>query len=374
MKKIRVAVVGTGFMGKAHALALRAAAAALEDGPAAELATLCDLDAGVAREKAGWWGFAGSTDDWRRAVADPAIDAVTIATPNATHREIALATLAAGKHVWCEKPMAHSLEDAEAMAAAAASSARVALLGYNYVSNPVLFAARRLIADGALGRVFEFRGRFDEDYLADPARPWSWRLRRAEAGLGAAGDMLCHLVSLALLLVGRVERLTGMMETVHRRRTLRDRPGETAAVENEDVVHALVRFAGGATGVMSSSRVAHGRKNLLRVEIHGERGTLIFDQERLNELRLYEADGPEATRGFRTILAGPLHPPYAAFCPAPGHQLGFGDLKTIEAAHFLRCIAGREAPFVGFADGLAIERTIHAIARSAETGGWVTVG
>ncbi len=369
--RIGVGVIGTGFMGRCHALAWRSVGAVFDDVPLPELATVCDADAGAARRAAERFGFARAVADWRELVVDPAVAIVSITLPNALHKEAAIAALAAGKHVWCEKPMALVLADAEAMADAAAAAPGVAALGYNYLRNPAVEHAARLIESGTIGEVAQFRGVVDEDYSADPDLPWSWRYRRAEAGLGVLADLMCHLVSVAQKLVGPITRVCGDLDTVHRSRPLPDAPGERRPVENEDVASALVRFAGGASGTLASSRVAWGRKNRLAWEVHGTRGTLAFDQERMNELLLFEADGPAATRGFQTILTGPLHPPYAQFCPAPGHGLGFNDLKVIEAAQVLRAIAGRGTPPTSFVEGLAIERTVHAIAASAALGGWV---
>ncbi len=370
MDAIRVGVIGTGFMGKAHALAWRTAPAVFADLPRVALAALCDIDAARVHDCATAWGFARETIDWRALVEDPGIDVVSIASPNALHRAMTLAALAAGKHVWCEKPMAATFDDAEAMAAAARRAGVVTLLGYNYVRNPALRHMKRLIAEGAIGRVVEIRGRFDEGYLADPEAPWSWRLA-PDAGLGVLGDMTCHLVALVHDIVGPIVRLTAQVATAHATRP--DVRGGRAAVANEDIAQALVELAGGARGMLASSRVAHGFKNALALEVHGSAGTLVFDQERLNELRMFVADGDSATHGFRTILTAPAHAPYGEFCPAPGHQLGFGDLKTIECAELLRGIAGGERPWPDFDAGLEIERVLHAVARSARDGGWVAL-
>ena len=245
------------------------------------------------------------------------------------------------------------------------------MLGYNYVRNPAVQHAKRLIAEGVIGEVFDFRGTFDEDYMADPALPWSWRLRHADAGLGTLGDMTCHLVSLAHELVGPIERLVAIADTVHASRHLADDPEKSAAVDNEDVAHALVRFATGARGTLASSRIAHGRKNGLRFEVHGSKGTVTCDHERMNNLELFVAEGVKETRGFRTILTGPLHPPYERFCPAPGRGIGFNDLKVIEISHLLLAIRGDVEPYLTFEHGLQIETVIHAIAVSARSGNWV---
>jgi predicted dehydrogenase len=374
MERIGVGLIGTGFMGKCHALAYGAVAAAYGDVPAIDRVVLSDADPDVARSKTWEFGFARPAAHWRAVVEDPSVALVSIAAPNGFHREMAMAALAAGKHVWCEKPMALTLADAEAMAeAAAAARGQTTALGYAYLRNPALQHARQLIAAGEIGEVFDFRGSVDEDYMADPGLPWSWRLKASEAGLGTLGDLTCHLVSLAQELVGDIESLCAMADTVHRERALPDRPGARGLVENDDIAHALVRFRGGASGVLASSRIAHGRKNGLRIEVHGSRGTLWLDNERMNELNLYVADGPAANRGFRRILSGPQHPDYGRLCPAPGHGLGFNELKVIELAEILKSITDRPSAAVDFARGLRIERTIHAFATSARKGGWVTL-
>ncbi|QYK43415.1 MAG: Gfo/Idh/MocA family oxidoreductase [Paracoccaceae bacterium] len=367
MDEIGVGLIGTGFMGKAHALAWRNVRAVMGDVPAARLAVLADVPETRARQMAGQFGFARATADWRDLVADPAVDVVSITTPNGLHREMAEAALAAGKHVWCEKPMALTLEDARAMAAAAQAAGCCTQLGYNYIANPAFAHACRLVAGGEIGRIVHIRGWVDEDYQADPALPWTWRARIDEAGLGALGDIGCHLVSLLTGIAGPIESLVGEIETIHRTRPLPGGAGE-AAVENEDAASALLRFASGVKGVMTASRSAWGRKNRLGFEVHGTEGMVIFDQERMNELRLFRNRGEKATQGFATILTAPEHPPYGAFCPAPGHQLGVNDLKLIELAGFLRAIAQGTRPAVDFAAGLEIETAIHAIARSAREG------
>lgn len=369
--RIGVAVIGTGFMGRCHALAWRQLHAIFDELPVPDLVAVSDAVPATARAAAATFGFAHAVADWREIMADPRIQAVSITTPNGMHREMALAALAAGKHVWCEKPMAVTLADAEAMAAAARGARGRTILGYNYTRNPLITEARRLVAQGAIGRIIHVRGTVDEDYLADPELPWSWRLRKAEAGLGTLGDLACHLIAMLHLLVGPVSRVQGDMATVHQTRPIPGRPGERGAVENEDVAQALVRFEGGASGVLGFSRVAWGRKNRVSWELHGTRGMLAFDQERMNELQIFTAEGPPETRGFRTIIAGPAHPPFGRFVPAPGHGLGFNDLKVIEAACFLDAIARRQPAELDFEQGLQIERTIHAIARAAESEGWI---
>jgi predicted dehydrogenase len=371
MSTIGIGLIGTGFMGKAHAVAFNAVSAVFGDIVRPRLRLLCDVDPERTKTKAEEFGFERWTTDWREVVSSPAVDVVAITTPNHLHREMAVAALAAGKHVYCEKPMAVSLADAEAMASAAGKCDRTTLLGYSFAKNPALFAAKRLVEEGMIGRVFDFRGFIDEDYVADPDLPWTWRLRRENAGLGVLGDITCHLISMAHLLLGPIASLTALAETVHKTRPEVTSSSVRHEVENDDVSHALVRFRNGACGVLASSRIAHGRKNGIRVEVHGSEGTIVFDQERMNELELYVAGERKDIVGFRRILTSSEHPPYGLFCKAPGHSLGFNDLKIIEVAHLLNAIAGKERPFPTFGDGIRIERVIHGFVESARDGKWV---
>ncbi|MGL4310159.1 MAG: Gfo/Idh/MocA family protein [Paracoccaceae bacterium] len=367
MDRIGVGLIGTGFMGKAHALAYRSVRAVMGDVPDVDLVALADTPADKAREMAAQFGFGRATADWRDLIADPAVQIVSITTPNGMHREMALAALAAGKNVWCEKPMALTLDDARAMESAARDSGCKTRLGYNYTANPAFTHACRLVAAGEIGRVVHIRGWVDEDYQADPALPWSWRAKLTDAGLGALGDIGCHLLSLLTGLAGPLDSVVGEIDTIHKTRPLPDGTGH-AGVENEDAASALLTFASGVKGVMTASRSAWGRKSRLGFEVHGTDGMVIFDQERMNELQLFRNRGDKATQGFTTILTAPEHAPYGAFCPAPGHQLGFNDLKVIELADFLRAIRDDRRPALDFTAGLELEKAIHAIALSAREG------
>jgi predicted dehydrogenase len=369
MERIGVGLIGTGFMGKCHAMAYGAVRAVYGDVPVIDRVMLCDVEPAHAAVSAAAFGFARSTTDWSNLLSDPSIDLISVTSPNGLHRAMAVAALEAGKHVWCEKPMALTLADARAMAEAAEQSGKATALGYGYLQNPALQEARRQIVAGAIGTPFDFRGSVDEDYMADPALPWSWRLRAKDAGLGTLGDLTVHLISLARVLMGEIDSLSAMVETVNAERPVPG--GGTARVENDDIAHALVRFVGGARGILASSRIAHGRKNGLRVEVHGSKGMLWLDNERMNELNLYLAEGPLENRGFRRILSSPQHGGYARLCPAPGHGLGFNELKVIELAELVKAMRGASSRVVDFSEGLRIERVIHAFAGSAQDGAWV---
>lgn len=372
MLELGIGLIGTGFMGKTHALAFAAVRAVMGDTPVPKLALLCDNPLEKAREMAQQFGFARATADWKLLVNDPEVDIVCITTPNHLHHEMALAAIAAGKHVYCEKPLSLSVAHAQEMADAAAKAGVKTMVGYNYIKNPAFSHAQALITAGAIGDIVHFRGWVDEDYQADPALPWTWRAKISDAGLGALGDLGCHLVSMAYGIAGPIESLIADMQTIHKTRPLANERGH-AEVENEDTASALIRFKNGAQGSLSASRSAWGRKNRLAWEVHGTKGMLCFDQERLNELQLFRNDGSAATQGFTTILTGPEHAPYGAFCPASGHQLGFNDLKIIEAAALLYDIGGGAPAHPNFRDALEFERVIHAIAQSAQTGARVTI-
>lgn len=362
---IGVALVGTGFMGKCHAMAWNNVAT-VYGLPRPRLEVLCDATQEAARRHASAFGFARATVDWREAVSDPLVDVVSITTPNGMHRAMAEAALEAGKHVWLEKPMALTLEDAKAMARLAGERpGQVTILGYNYLRNPSFLAARRMIEAGEIGEPRAFRGVYDEDYSADPALPWSWRMTHEGGGLGALGDLGCHLVSQMVALMGPVAELTAMTQIAVPERPSSDGP---KAVENEDSALALVRFASGAQGSFATSRVARGRKCRLQWEVHGSEGTIVFDQENMNELWVHRA----GDAGFTRHISGPDQPEFAAFCPAPGHNFGFNEMKVVEARDLLMAIEGEANAGPDFSEGLAIERIIHAMA--ASNGRPVTLG
>jgi predicted dehydrogenase len=371
MRDIGIGLIGAGYIGHTTALAYRQVAALFPALPRPRLAVLADVDEANTRTAAERYGFARATTDWRALIADPAVEVVVIATPNHLHAEMAVAALQAGKHVHCEKPMAPDLKLAEIMARAAAAAKGVTIVGYNYLHNPMIAAARAMIAGGEIGTPVHFRGTHNEDYMADPEGAFSWRCERALAGLGALGDLGAHIVSLAHTLIGPIAEVCGDLKTV-----IADRPlpgGGRRRVENEDQAHALVRFASGATGTLEASRVALGQKMGLGFELTGTKGALVFDQTRLNELRLYRGGDARGRQGFTTILAGPEHPGYAAFCPAPGHQIGFGDLKLLEVAAFLEAVAATKPAYPDFSTAVAFERCLAAIKRSADSRVWAIV-
>ena len=364
MRQINIGLVGGGYMGKAHAVALSAVGAVFNTVLRPRLEMICTSTPESAELYRQAYGFARATDDWRVLVADPDIEAIVIASPQWTHRDIAVAAFAAGKPVLCEKPLGASIEDGRAMVAAASASGQINMIGFNYIRTPASQYARKLLTDGMIGDIIWFRGEHAEDFDSDPNRPATWRSKgRAN---GAMGDLAPHLVNAALALMGPIDRVMADIEVVHA-----VRPGGT--VTNDDHGHCLCRFANGVMGHLYASRVATGRKMGYTYEISGTKGAIRFDQEDQNALSLYLADGPEAQRGFRKILTGPAHPDYEPFCLGPGHGTGYQDQIIIEARDFLSAIETGTQIWPTFADGLAVSQVIEAIHASASRGAWADV-
>jgi predicted dehydrogenase len=370
MQSIGVGLIGTGYMGKCHALAWNAVKPVFGDGPTVRLVHLAEVSEGLARRKADEFGFERASGDWRALIADPEVEVVSVTTPNAFHAEMAIAALEAGKHVWCEKPMAVGFADAEKMAAAAKASGTVTALGYNYIQNPVIRHIKRLIGEGAIGVVNHVRFEMDEDFMADPEALFYWK-SEASSGYGALDDFGVHPLSLMQFLFGGVSRVMANLAMPYAERPARE--GGRRKVETWDIASVLFELSGGASGVMALNRSAWGRKGRIAMQIFGSKGTIAYDQERMNEFQLFRAEGRGTEQGFATVLTAPSHAPYERFIPAPGHGLGFNELKIIECHELLRAIGGEAGQIVDFAKGLEIERAVHAMARSHRERAWIDV-
>lgn len=364
---IGVGLIGTGYMGKCHALAWTSVKPVFGSGPRPRLAQLAEANIELANQRAEEFGFARATADWRDLIANPEVEVVSITTPNAFHAEMAVAALEAGKHVWCEKPMAVGFSEAQRMEAAARASGKVAILGYNYIQNPLVRQIGDLIAAGAIGEVNHVRIEMDEDFMAAPDAQFYWK-SEASSGYGALDDFAVHPLSLLQILFDNPTRVFA-----HQSKPYPDRPtadGGKRAVETFDIASVLFEI-GAISGVLSVNRSAWGRKGRIALQIFGSAGSVVYDQERMNELQIYRGSGPATGQGYQTILAAPAHKPYDRFIPAPGHGLGFNDLKVIECHELLRTIAGEKGRVIGFTAGLEIERTVHAMAQSHAEQRWI---
>jgi len=366
MNEIRFGVIGTGYMGKAHALALKSVATVFDTPLRPVCEMVCATSEGGAAEKARAFGFNRSTADWHVLVGDPDIDAVAIASPQWTHRDIALAALAHGKPVFCEKPLGENLDDSRAMVEAARSAQVANMVGFNYIRTPASQLARDIIATGEIGRVISVQAEHTEDFLAGEDTPADWRTRHISAG--TMGDLAPHIINAVLRLVGPVASLVADIETVFPERPGPDGP---VTVNNDDQANVLVRFETGAMGSLTISRVAAGRKMGYAYAITGTKGAIRFDQEDQNVLWLYDMNAPKGRQGFKKILAGPDHPDYLPFLQGPGHGTGYNEQITIEMRDFLTAIATGEAVWPTFADGHEVNRVVEAARLSHGERRWV---
>ncbi|UVJ41503.1 Gfo/Idh/MocA family protein [Arthrobacter sp. CJ23] len=358
-------MIGYAFMGKAHSNAWRNVASFF-DVPAFEQKVLVGRDAGQVAASAARYGWAEYATDWRSVLERDDIHIVDICAPGWMHAEIAVAALAAGKHVLVEKPLANTLAEAEAMTAAARSARKYgvqSMIGFNYRRVPALALARELIAEGRLGTVRHIRAAYLQDWLSDEESPMTWRLNKETAGSGALGDIASHAIDQVLFLLGdAVTEVSGRLHTF-----VNSRPGAdgTEEVTVDDAAWATLTLAGGAIASVEVSRMATGRKNALTLEIYGDKGSLLFDLEAINELGFLDATLPVREQGFRRILVNePEHPYVAAWWPQ-GHVLGWEHTFTHEIRDFLTAIDGGTPPSPSFEDGLAVQRVLAAVEESA---------
>lgn len=379
-RRLGVGLVSVGWMGRLHSRAYLAARHHFPELPArAELVVAADPDAGSRDHAVDVLGYADAVADYREVITRDDVDVVSICSPNFLHREMALAAIDAGKPFWIEKPMGRSAIESGEIARASAAAGLVNAVGFNYRHAPAIAKARELIAAGAIGSVTNLRVGLMADYSSDPAGALTWRYQRERAGSGVLGDLLSHGADLAQYLAGRIERVTATTDTF-----IRERPvprahtlGHTARgtgddplgqVENEDYAAMLARLEGGAIAVLESSRIAIGPRAEYTLEAYGTTGSLRWDFQRMNELQLADAHA-----GYRTIMAGPDFPEFSRFQPGAGTSMGFDDLKTIEAALFLRSVAEGRQLAPSAVDAWRAATVIDAALESAGTGRWVDV-
>jgi predicted dehydrogenase len=383
---LRVAMIGYGFMGAAHSQAWRTAPRVFDLPVDVEMAVVVGRSAGAVADAAAKWGWAESATDWREVIARDDIDLVDIVTPGDTHGEIAIAALDAGKHVLCEKPLANTVTEAEAMAdAAERASARGirSMVGFTYRRVPAVTLMRDLIARGRIGRVQQVRASYRQDWLVDPEMPLGWRLQKEHAGSGALGDIGAHAIDLAQFVTGQdLASVSGVLETIVRERPLQGSGSGLSGTAGEgrgpvtvdDVAIFTGRFASGVLASFEATRFATGRKNALAIEVSGDRGALAFDFEDLNVLRYYDRTAPNEVQGFtRIVVTEPEHPYVAAWWPA-GHMLGYEHGFSHQVKDLVEAIADGADPHPTFAEGLQVQRVLDAVEESsAHDSKWVGV-
>ncbi|WP_306187726.1 MULTISPECIES: Gfo/Idh/MocA family protein [unclassified Streptomyces] len=377
-----VAVVGFGWMGRVHTQAyVRVPHHFPQLTVRPHLVAVADEVPGRADEAAGRYGFDSATRDWREIATDPRVRAVSITAPNFLHREIGVAMAEAGKHIWIEKPVGLTADDARAVADAAARAGVQGTVGFNYRNAPAVAAARELIATGGIGTVTHVRIRLFSDYAAHPESALTWRYERERGGSGVLGDLASHGVDLARHLVGEIDSLAADTAVFVPERArpagataghARATGGESGPVENDDYAGCLLRFASGARGVLETCRVSVGEQNAYGFEIHGTTGALFWDFRRMGELGVSRGTAYQ-DQPVSTVHVGPGHGEYAAFQPGAANAMGYDDLKVIEAHHFLRSVAEGTAHGATLADAVAAATALDAMALSARERRWVTV-
>lgn len=383
--RLGVGMVGHSFMGAAHSQAWRTAPHFFDLPMRTEMTSVAGRTADSAAAAAARLGWLGSDASWKDLVARDDVDLVDVCTPGDTHAEIAIAALEAGKHVLCEKPLANSVAEAEQMADAADAAAEhgvLAMVGFTYRRVPAVQLARRLVEEGRLGTVRHVRAQYLQDWLTDEESPLTWRLDKARAGSGALGDIGAHVIDLAQFVTGeKVTGVSGLLETFVTERPVAESSAGLSGVAGtgrgpvtvDDAAAFLARMSGGGLAVFEATRFATGRKNAIRLEINGSRGSLSFDFEDMNVLHLYDGDDGE-TAGFRRIVVTePGHPYLSHWWPA-GHGLGYEHAFTHQVVDLVEAVATGVAPSPGFRDGLAVQRVLAAVEESAaDASSWRTV-
>ncbi|MET7289438.1 Gfo/Idh/MocA family oxidoreductase [Streptomyces sp. NPDC005573] len=384
MDALGVAVIGFGWMGRVHTQAYARVRHHFPRLPLRpELVTVAEEVSGRAEEAAERFGFASATRDWREVAADPRVGAVSVTAPNFLHREIGVAMAEAGKHLWIEKPVGLTGADARAVADAVAKAGVRSTVGFNYRAAPAVETARSLIASGGIGRVTHVRVRLFSDYAAHPDAALTWRYERERGGSGVLGDLASHGADLARFLLGEIVSVAADTAVFVGERP---RPagatsghalaagGEPGAVENEDYVGCLLRFASGARGVLEACRVSVGEQNAYGFEVHGTTGAVFWDFRRMNELGVSRGTAYQ-DQPVSTVYVGPGDGEFGAFQPGAANAMGYDDLKVIEAYRFLRSVAEGEpyGPGATLVDAVHSAAVLDAMAESAATRAWADV-
>jgi len=381
MKKIHIGLIGHKFMGRAHTHGYTDLPIFFDTGVEVIKKTLCSNEKSV-KTVATQWGFQNAVMDWREVIKDPEIDVIDIAAPSAIHAEVAIAAAQAGKHVFCEKPLALTLSDAKQMLDAVEKAKVVNCIGFNYRKVPALALAKRMIDEGTIGDVYHFRGIYQQDWLVNPSYPIVWRLQKKEAGYGSHGDMGAHVIDIARFLVGEIAAVSCVQETfITRRPVLAAADGlravagrEMGTVDVDDASMFLARFKGLKTlGYFEATRYGTGHKNQNRIEINGSKGSIIFDMEKMNELEYYNAEDPVDRQGFRRIQVGESCHDYMANWWPVGHLIGYGETFVNQAYDFICGIRDGKMVHPDFKDGYICQQVLDAADRSSKTGTWIRI-
>ncbi len=385
-RTLNVGLIGYKFMGTAHSNAYRQVVPFMQPKLDPVMKVLCGRNAEGVQAAADRMGWDESETDWRKVVARDDVDLVDICTPSGpSHTEIALEAAAHGKHIFCEKPLAASLADARAMLEAAEKAGVKHMVNFNYRRCPAVALARKMIGEGLLGKIFHWRSTYLQDWIIDPEFPLVWRLDKSIAGSGPLGDLAAHSIDLAHFLVGGIDSVVGMEQTFIDERPVAEEMGglqatggkQRAKVTVEDAVAFLARFENGVFGTFEATRFAAGRKNYNRFEINGDKGSLTWNMEKMNELEFYsrgdESSEVGSLSGFRLIQATDGSHPYAGHWWPPAHIIGYEHSFTHGVYDLLNAIADDRPVAPDFRDGAKCQAVLEAVTKSIDGGGWEKV-
>jgi predicted dehydrogenase len=374
MPQINVALIGYAFMGKAHSNAYRQVRAFFSPRLEPRMKVICGRNAKNVEEAARRYGWEEAATDWEKVVRRKDIDIIDISTPGDSHAEIGIQAAKSGKVVFCEKPLANTLKEAERMLAAVQKAGVLHMICHNYRRAPAVMLARELIEQGELGDIYHYRGTYLQDWIVDPNFPLVWRLQKDKAGSGALGDIASHSIDLARFLVGEITEVCGALETFIKERPLPDNPKKKGQVTVDDASAAVVRFDNGALGTIEATRFATGRKNYNRFEINGSKGSVAFNLERLNELEVFLRSDPGSVQGFHDVMVTEAaHHPYVKAWWPPGHIIGYEHTFTHTVYDLLEGVADKKLPAPNFEDGVKNQQVLDAIEKSAASKKWVRV-
>lgn len=381
--ELNIGMIGYSFMGKAHSNGFRQVPAffpELDVKPV--LKVICGRNRDAVQDAAQTYGWEEWETDWEKVIARDDIDIVDICTPGNLHLPMALAALQAGKHVICEKPLANTLEEARELLAVAANASKKTMVAFNYRRVPAVALARQLIAEGRIGKIYHWRAVYLQDWIIDPDFPLVWRLEKDKAGSGPHGDLNAHIIDLALHLVGDIDSVVGADTTFIKERPtleavdagLGAKAGDTMGrVTVDDATLFLARFANGALGSFEATRFAAGRRNHNRFEINGNKGSIAFNLEKMNELQFYSREDEDHIQGFREIIVGEGSQPFMSAWWPPGHIIGWEHTFTHEFRDFFEAIAKDEAFSPDFAEGTKVQAVLEAVVDSAKSSRWMDV-
>jgi predicted dehydrogenase len=375
-RTFRIGLIGYRFMGKAHSNAWRQAPRFFNLKANIELHTICGRNAAGVQAARAQLGWQNAAKDWKEVVESPLIDIVDIGTPNDSHAEIAIAAARNGKHILCEKPLALNVKQAEAMLAAAQKAKVIHMVCHNYRRIPAITLARKMIGEGALGRIFHFHARYAQDWLVDPEFPLNWRLQKESSGSGAHGDINAHIIDLGRYLVGEFKEVCGLLNTFVGERPIAEALAKgtrkLGKVTVDDAALFIGRMENGALANLEATRFAAGRKNHIEIEINGSKGSLYFDFEDMNRLKYFNGDDPKDRQGFRDILVTERGAqPYIANWWPPGHIIGYEHTFIHTIADFVNACAEGKPAQPTFEDGLKNQRVLAAVEESNQKGRWV---